>query len=64
MDFVANHHPAIYALIATLVLPLAVFGLWRFLTRRQQRLAREAMQRGNVLHRNWLEQSKDVEKQG
>lgn len=58
MDAIAHHLPAVYLLLACIFVPLVLFLAIRFVVRRQQRLAREAMHRGNVLHRNWLEQSK------
>lgn len=64
MDAIAHHLPAVYALLACIFIPLVLYLVTRFLVRRQQRLAREAMHRGNVLHRNWLEQSKGSVDQG
>lgn len=58
MDAIAHHLPAVYALLACIFIPLALYLVTRFFMRRQERLAREAMHRGNVLHRKWLEQSK------
>lgn len=64
MDVIAHHLPAVYALLACIFIPLVLFLATRFFVRRQQRLAREAMLRGNQLHRNWLEQSKNAAEQG
>ncbi|MGC3985693.1 MAG: hypothetical protein QM777_13775 [Pseudorhodoferax sp.] len=44
-------------LAASVLLPLVIVGVWRYLARRQHRKAQEAMRRGNQLHRNWLEAS-------
>lgn len=59
----SHHLPAVYAMLACIVLPVGVGLVARYLVRRQQRLAREAMQRGNVLHKRWLEQSKQPPEQ-
>nr|WP_145548361.1 hypothetical protein [Variovorax boronicumulans] len=48
---------AIYLLAASVLVPLVVASVWRFLARRQYRKAQEAMRRGNQLHRRWLESS-------
>ncbi|KQP38886.1 hypothetical protein [Pseudorhodoferax sp. Leaf274] len=57
------HLNAIYLLAASILVPLAVFSVWRFLARRQYRKAQEAMRRGNQLHRKWLEASKLMDDQ-
>lgn len=60
MDEIAHHLPVVYALVAFIVIPLALYLAILWVLRRQQRLAREAMQRGNVLHRDWLERSRST----
>ncbi|MFT3721228.1 hypothetical protein [Pseudorhodoferax sp.] len=60
-DFAQHHLVAMYVLIACLVLPVLVLLVYRTIVRRRQRLAREAMQRGNVLYRSWLERSKTAQ---
>lgn len=63
MNAIAQHMTAIYVLAASVLVPLLIVGLWRFVTRWQHRKAQEAMRRGNQLHRNWLEASKPSEGQ-
>jgi hypothetical protein len=58
MDAIAHHLTAVYVLVVCVVLPVVVVGVWRFIAKRQHRMAQEAMRRGNQLHRNWLETSK------
>lgn len=60
MDVISHHLSALYVLAASVVVPLVVLGAWRFLVRRQQRKAQQAMLRGNLLHRRWLESSKHM----
>lgn len=60
MDAVAHHLTAVYVLLACVIVPLALVGVWRYIVRRQQRQAQEAMRRGNQLHRRWLETSKQM----
>lgn len=63
MHAFAHHLPALYALMGSVAAPVLIFLLWRFVQRRRERLAREAMARGNRLYRNWLDQSKSAEEQ-
>lgn len=62
MDVIDHHLPAIYAVIALIVVPSAIALVWIFLSRRKARLHREAMLKGNRLHKHWLDQSKEFQK--
>lgn len=61
MTAIAHHLTALYVLLACVLLPVLIVALWRFMLKRQQRKAQEAMLRGNQLHRKWLEASKSVD---
>ena len=58
MDTSAHHLTPVYVLVVSIVVPLLIIGVWRYLAKRQHRKAEEAMRRGNQLHRKWLEASK------
>lgn len=58
MNTPEHHLTAVYLLAASIVVPLVIVSVWRYLSRRQYRKAQEAMRRGNQLHRKWLESSK------
>lgn len=58
MNTPEHHLTAVYLLAASIVVPLVIVSVWRYLSRRQYRKAQEAMRRGNQLHRKWLEGSK------
>lgn len=64
MHHLAHHLPVLYALAASVALPVLLYLLWRLVHKRRERAAREAMARGNRLYRAWLDQSKNVEEQG
>ncbi len=53
-----HHITALAAIIAVLLVPVVAYSVWRVIVRRRQRLAREAMRKGNVLYREWLDRSK------
>lgn len=61
MDFASHHLTALYVLAAGVLVPLVLVVVWRWSVRRQQRKAQQAMLRGNLLHRNWLEGSKKMQ---
>lgn len=61
MDVIDQHLPAIYAVIALILVPSAITLVCVFLSRRKARLHREAMLRGNRLHQHWLDQSKELQ---
>ncbi len=52
-----HHLAALAAIIAVLLVPVVAYVVWRVIVRRRQRLAREAMRKGNVLYREWLDRS-------
>lgn len=58
MNTPEHHLTAVYLLAASIIVPLVIVSVWRYLSRRQYRKAQEAMRRGNQLHRRWLESSK------
>lgn len=60
MDGINQHLPAIYAVIALIAIPSAIALVWIFFSRRKARLQREAMLKGNRLHRKWLDQSEEL----
>ncbi|KQP14881.1 hypothetical protein [Pseudorhodoferax sp. Leaf267] len=60
MEAIDHHLPAVYAVVLVVVLPGLLALMFRYFAKRKQRLAREAMLRGNRLHRKWLEQSKEM----
>lgn len=62
MDGINHHLTAIYAVIALIAIPSAIVLVCMFLSRRKARLHREAMLKGNRLHRQWLNQSEDLQK--
>jgi Flp pilus assembly protein TadB len=55
MDFIAHHLTAVYVFAAIVLGPLLVWLVWQLSTKRQARRARDAMLKGNRLHRRWLE---------
>lgn len=57
MNTTEHHLTAVYLLAASVLVPLVIASVWRFLARRHYRKAQEAMRRGNQLHRKWLEAS-------
>lgn len=61
MDGIEQHLPAIYTVIVLIAVPSAVALVFMFLSRRKARLHREAMLKGNRLHRQWLDQSKELQ---
>lgn len=61
MDRIQHHLPAIYAVIALIVVPSVIALVCVFFSRRKARLHREAMLKGNRLHRRWLDQSKELQ---
>lgn len=61
MDGIEQHLPAIYTVIALIAVPSAVALVFMLLSRRKARLHREAMLKGNRLHRQWLDQSKELQ---
>jgi hypothetical protein len=46
--------------VAIVLVPVALALGWRFVVRRRQRRAREAMGRGNALYREWLARSEQA----
>ena len=57
MNTPEHHLTAVYLLAASVLVPLVLASVWRYLAKRQYRKAQEAMRRGNQLHRKWLEAS-------
>ena len=55
MNTPEHHLTAVYLLATSILVPLVIVSVWRYLARRQYRKAQEAMRRGNQLHRKWLE---------
>lgn len=53
-----HYLPAIYILILGIGVPAVVAILWHLVVRHQTRKAREAIERANRVHSDWLEASK------
>lgn len=51
---------ALAAVVALVFVPIAIAVAWRLVVWWRQRKAREAMRKGNVLYREWLDRSQQA----